>query len=131
MEITRELPAPKPGPAEWFTGSVEMTELGAPDEPGRVRVLRVSFAPGARTAWHTHPFGQVLHVVEGTARVQREGDELVDVPAGGTVSLDPGERHWHGATPGAAMTHIAIQEARPDGSTADWAEHVSNAEYSG
>jgi len=131
MEMTKELPEPKPGPAEWFTGSVELAELASPDPPARVRVLRVRFAQEARTAWHTHPFGQVLHVVEGTARVQRQDGPVTDVPAGGTVWFDPGERHWHGATPDAPMAHIAIQEAGPDGRSADWAEHVTDAEYGG
>lgn len=129
MKIARELPAAGPGPAEWFTGSVELARLAVPDPPARVTVFRVAFPPEARTAWHTHPFGQVLHVVEGTARIAREGENPVDVPAGATVWFEPDERHWHGATPDGPMTHIAIQEARPDGSSADWAEHVSDADY--
>lgn len=125
MHITPALPLPTPGPPEWFAGDVELAELAAPEAPARVRVFRVVFAPGARTAWHIHPLGQVLHVLEGTARVQRDGGPTEEVTAGGTVWFAPGERHWHGATPGAAMVHLAIQEALADGSTTSWLEHVA------
>lgn len=124
MHITPSLPAPKPAPSGWFSGDVELAELAAPETPARVRVVRVSFAPGARTAWHTHPLGQVLHIVEGTARVRRDGGPVEHVEAGGTVWFDPGERHWHGALPDAPMVHLAIQEAGPDGTTTAWQEHV-------
>ena len=129
MEITRDLPAAERGPEEWFTGSVELAKLAVPGPPARATVFRVTFPPRGRTAWHTHPFGQLLHVLEGTARVGLEGAEPTDVPTGGTVWIEPDERHWHGATPDGPMTHIAVQEARPDGSTADWAEQVSDADY--
>ncbi len=125
MHITPALPLPTPGPPEWFAGDVELAELAAPEAPARVRVFRVAFAPGARTAWHMHPLGQVLHVLEGVARVQRDGGPTEEVAAGGTVWFAPGERHWHGATPGAAMVHLAIQEALADGSTTSWLEHVA------
>jgi quercetin dioxygenase-like cupin family protein len=131
MEITRRVPEASPGPAEWFTGLVELAELAAPGDPSRLRVVWVSFAPGARTAWHTHPLGQAIHIVEGAARVGRTDEAPADVPAGGTIWFAPGERHWHGATPGERMVHIAIQELGPDGTAADWAEHVSDPEYHG
>jgi len=125
MQISRALPTSSSGPLEWFAGKVELSELAAPAAPARVRVFRVAFAPGARTAWHTHPLGQVLHVLEGSARVQRAGGSVEEVPAGGTVWFDPGERHWHGATPDGPMVHLAIQEADLDGATTTWAEHVA------
>ena len=125
MDITPALPIPKAGPPEWFAGDVELVQLAAPDAPSRVRVFRVAFAPGARTAWHTHPLGQVLHVLDGTAQVQGDGGPTEEVAAGGTVWFAPGERHWHGAPPDAAMVHLAIQEALPDGSTTTWLEHIA------
>lgn len=125
MHVTPTIPVPTPGPPEWFAGDVEFSELAAPNAPSRVRVFRVAFAPEALTAWHTHPLGQVLHVLEGTARVQRHGGPVEEVVVGGTVWFAPGERHWHGAPPGVAMVHLAIQEALPDGSTTTWLEHVA------
>jgi len=92
---------------------------------GRKARAAVTFEPGARTAWHTHPLGQVLHVLDGTAQVQGDGGPTEEVAAGGTVWFAPGERHWHGAPPDAAMVHLAIQEALADGSTTTWLEHVA------
>ncbi len=127
MEIINAT-AGTPGPAEWFTGDVTFQPLAV---PGRAAVLRVHFEPRARTAWHTHPLGQTLHVIEGSARVQSDGGPVTTIPTGDTVRFAPGERHWHGAGPDAAMTHIAIQEADDDDVSAAWAEHVSDDQYDG
>lgn len=116
------------GPSDWFTGHVRIERI---DEPAysRLRASRVSFSPGARTAWHTHPVGQTLHVLEGVARVQSEGGPVRELAPGDTVSFDPDERHWHGACPARPMVHLALQDAAADGSTAAWGEHVTDAEY--
>ena len=127
MEII-DVNAGIPGPAEWFTGDVTLRPIAT---PGRASILRVHFEPRARTAWHTHPVGQTLHVIEGTARVQSAGGAVTAVPAGETVRFAPGESHWHGAGPDQAMTHIAIQESDDAGSSAAWAEHVSDEQYDG
>ncbi len=129
MEITRNgEQASGKGPAEWFTGSVRMDPLFAAPEPARVTGLNVTFEPGARTAWHTHPLGQILIVTAGCGRVQREGGPVEEIKPGDVVWIAPGEKHWHGAGPATAMTHIAIQE-KLDGRYVDWLEHVSDAEY--
>lgn len=116
------------GPAEWFTGSVRMDPLFAAPAPARVTGLDVTFEPGARTAWHTHPLGQVLIVTAGCGRVQREGGKVEEIRPGDVVWIAPGEKHWHGAAPTTAMSHIAIQE-KLDGRYVDWLEHVSEVEY--
>ena len=129
MEITRNgEQASGKGPAEWFTGSVRMDPVFAAPEPARVTGLNVTFEPGARTAWHTHPLGQILIVTAGCGRVQREGGPVEEIKPGDVVWIAPGEKHWHGAGPATAMTHIAIQE-KLDGRYVDWLEHVSDAEY--
>ena len=129
MEIKRNGTQPSgKGPAEWFTGSVRMDPLFAAPEPARVTGLNVTFEPGARTAWHTHPLGQVLIVTAGCGRVQRAGGPVEEIKPGDVVWIAPGEKHWHGAGPATAMTHIAIQE-KLDGRYVDWLEHVSDAEY--
>ena len=120
--------ASKRGPAEWFTGTVRIDPLFAADAPARAAGNSVTFEPGARTAWHTHPLGQVLIVTAGLGRVQRWGGPIEDVRPGDVVTFAPGEKHWHGASPAAAMTHIAIQEAL-DGKSAEWGEHVADEEY--
>ena len=121
----------KRGPAEYFTGTAWLTDIAAPAAATRVRMLRVSFEPGARTAWHTHPHGQTLHIVSGVARIQRAGEASVDVFPGDTVWFEPGERHWHGAAPHCQMTHLAIQLADESGATATWLEQVTDADYLG
>lgn len=113
-----------PAPQEWFTGEVWFDELATPVEPSRVRVDTVRFAPGARTRWHHHPLGQVLHVTDGTLHVQRGQGPVEMIPAGGTVRIAAGEWHWHGAGPDASMTHIAIQEVADDGTEAEWGPAV-------
>ncbi|KUL61843.1 cupin domain-containing protein [Streptomyces sp. NRRL S-1521] len=120
MHITRSRPATVRGPAEQFTGTVRLDEIAAPEAPSRLRVFSVHFAPGARTAWHTHPHGQVLHVTEGEGRVQRAGGPVERIRAGDTVWTEPGESHWHGAGPHTFMTHLATVEAAADGTVADW-----------
>ena len=119
------------GPAEYFTGTVRIDPLFAAHEPGsHVMAACVTFEPGARTAWHTHPMGQNLVVTAGCGRVQRWGGLVEEIRAGDVVWIAPGEKHWHGAGPATAMTHIAIQE-QMDGRAADWLEHVSEEQYLG
>ena len=129
MEITRTGSRPSAqGPADWFTGTVRIEPLFQAHAPARAASARVTFEPGARTAWHTHPLGQALIVTDGRGWVQREGGPVEEVRAGDVVWFPPGETHWHGATPTSAMTHIAIQE-QLDGKVVDWLEHVSDDQY--
>lgn len=121
--------ATTPGNTAWFTGDVKVEMLVAPEAPARASAASVTFQPGARTAWHTHPLGQSLIVTMGRGLVQREGGKVEPISAGDVVWFPPGERHWHGAAPDSAMTHIALQE-QLDGKTVDWAEQVTAAEYS-
>jgi quercetin dioxygenase-like cupin family protein len=116
------------GPSDWFTGTVRIDPLFSAPSPARVGGASVTFEPGARTAWHTHPLGQTLIVTAGLGLVQREGGPIEEIHPGDVVWFAPGEKHWHGASPTTAMTHIAIQEAL-DGKAVDWMEHVANAEY--
>jgi len=116
------------GPDEWFTGSVRIDPLLSAKEPSRVGASSVTFEPGSRTAWHTHPLGQHLLIVSGVGWVQEEGGEVEEVRPGDVVWFPPGVKHWHGATPDNAMTHIAIQESK-DGSPVDWLEKVSDEQY--
>ncbi|MFE2579805.1 cupin domain-containing protein [Streptomyces sp. NPDC059378] len=124
MHITRQRPETRQGPAEHFTGTVWLDEIAAPGPPSRLHLFNVHFAPGAHTAWHRHPHGQVLHVLEGEGRVQREGGPVEPIRAGDTVWIEPGERHWHGAGPHTFMTHLAVVEAAEDGTTVEWEAHV-------
>ena len=131
MNITRaNTTNSKRGPANYFTGTVWLDDIVAP-AASSVRVVRVTFEPEARTAWHTHPFGQTLHILSGIARVQRAGGRVEEVLPGDTVWFEPNERHWHGAAPGNLMSHLAVQQCDASGSAATWAEHVTDAEYSG
>ena len=116
------------GPAEWFTGTVRIDPLFSPPAPARVAGALVTFEPGARTAWHTHPFGQSLIVTAGCGWTQREGGPVEEIRPGDVVSFAPGEKHWHGAAASTAMSHIAIQE-KLDGSPVTWLEQVSDAQY--
>ena len=118
------------GPADWFTGTVRIDTLFQPRAPARAVSLNVTFEPGARTAWHTHPLGQTLIVTGGCGRVKRWGGPIEEIRPGDVVWLPPGEKHWHGAAPATAMTHIAIEEEL-DGKWADWMEKVSDEQYSG
>lgn len=116
------------GPSEYFTGKVQVDPLFSAPDPARVTGASVTFESGARTAWHTHPLGQTLIVTAGCGWVQREGGPIEEIRPGDVVWFSPGEKHWHGATPTTAMTHIAIQE-RLDGNAVDWMEHVSDDQY--
>lgn len=129
MEITRigDQPSTK-GPSDWFTGTVRIDPLFTAPEPARVAGARVTFEPGARTAWHTHPLGQTLIVTDGCGWIQRDGGPIETIRPGDVVWFAPGERHWHGATATTAMTHIAVQE-RLDGKAVDWLEHVADDDY--
>lgn len=114
--------------SDWFTGRVWQDPVVEAPEPARVRALKVTFEPGARTAWHTHPLGQTLHVLSGTGLVGMRGETPRVIRAGDTVWIPPGEEHWHGATADQMMCHLAIQEAL-DGQVADWLEHVKDDDY--
>lgn len=129
MEIKRVGSRPSAiGPADWFTGSVRIDPVHDVPEPGRVSMATVTFEPGARTAWHTHPLGQTLIVLSGCGWVQCEGGPVQEIHPGDVVWFAPNEKHWHGATASTAMTHIAIQE-RLNGKAVDWLEQVSDQQY--
>ena len=129
MEIKRvgSQPSAK-GPSEWFTGTVRIDPLFAPVEPARAGASSVTFEPGARTAWHAHVLGQTLIVTAGCGRVQRWSGPIEEIRPGDVVRIEPGERHWHGAAPTTAMTHIAIGE-RVEGDSTDWMDHVRDEQY--
>jgi len=129
MEIKRigSQPSAK-GPSDYFTGSVRIDPLFTPPDPARVAMALVTFEPGARTAWHTHPFGQTLIVTAGCGRVQREGGQIEEIRPGDVVFFSPGEKHWHGAAPHTAMSHIAVQE-KLNGSPVHWMEQVTDEQY--
>jgi quercetin dioxygenase-like cupin family protein len=129
MEIKRSGSQPSgKGPADYFTGTVRVDPLFHAPDPARAVGASVTFEPGARTAWHTHPLGQTLIVIAGCGRAQREGGRVEEIRPGDVVWFPPGEKHWHGATATTAMTHIAIQEAL-NGTTVEWMEHVSDEQY--
>ncbi|HVZ39966.1 MAG TPA: cupin domain-containing protein [Candidatus Kapabacteria bacterium] len=131
MEIRRNGSRPSGrGPEEYFTGTVRIDPLFETEEPARAAGACVTFEPGARTAWHTHPLGQTLIVTFGLGWVQREGEPVQEIRPGDVVWIPPGERHWHGATATTAMTHIAVQE-RLGGRTVDWMEKVGDEQYMG
>ncbi|WP_027133678.1 (R)-mandelonitrile lyase [Geminicoccus roseus] len=117
-----------PGRSEYFTGTVWLDRIIQAPAPARVRALRVSFMPGARTAWHTHPLGQTLHVLTGTGLFQTEGQPGVVIRPGDTVWIPPGEKHWHGAGPATTVVHLAIQEGGDAGET-NWMEKVTDEDY--
>ncbi len=116
------------GPSEWFTGKVRIDPLFQAPDPALIQCTNVTFEPGARTAWHTHPLGQTLIITAGCGWVQRWGGPIEEVRPGDVVWFAPQEKHWHGAAPAVAMTHIAIQE-RKDGKVVEWMEHVSDEQY--
>ena len=129
MEIRRSGSHPSgKGPADYFTGTVRIDPLFNPPDPARVAGALVTFEPGARTAWHTHPLGQTLIVTSGLGWVQRDGGPVEEIRPGDVVWFAPGEKHWHGATPATAMSHIAIQE-KLNGSPVTWMEHVADEQY--
>ena len=129
MEIRRAgSQASAKGPSDWFTGTVRIDPLFTAPPPARAAGASVTFEPGARTAWHTHPLGQTLIVTAGCGRAQRWGGPLEEIRPGDVVCFGPGEKHWHGAAPSTAMTHIAIQE-QLDGKMVDWMEQVNEEQY--
>jgi quercetin dioxygenase-like cupin family protein len=129
MEIRRSgSQASGKGPADYFTGTVRIDPLFPVAPPARAAGNAVTFEPGARTAWHTHPLGQTLIVTAGCGRVQREGGPIEEIRPGDVIAFAPGEKHWHGAAPTTAMTHIAIQESL-DGKAVEWLEKVSDEDY--
>ena len=129
MEITRIGSQPsQDGPHDWFTGKVRIDALFQPNQVRRAQAASVTFEPGARTAWHTHPLGQTLIVTSGTGWVQREGGKVEQIFPGDVVWFNAGEKHWHGATATTAMTHIAIQE-QLDGKLVEWMETVKDSDY--
>lgn len=131
MEIKRSGSQPSvPGRADYFTGTVRIDPLFAVKDPARAAGNSVTFEPGARTAWHTHPLGQTLIVTAGCGRAQRWGGPVEEIRPGDVIWFSPGEKHWHGASPTSAMTHIAIQE-QEDGKAVDWLEKVSDEQYQG
>jgi quercetin dioxygenase-like cupin family protein len=129
MEIKKAGSQPSAkGPPEWFTGTVRIDPLFQAPDPAFVQGASVTFEPGARTAWHTHPLGQTLIVTAGCGWAQREGGAIEEIRPGDVIWFSPGEKHWHGATPTTAMTHIAVQENK-DGKVVDWMEKVSDEQY--
>jgi quercetin dioxygenase-like cupin family protein len=129
MEIARSGSRPSGrGPSEYFTGAVRVEPLFGPPEPARASGSSVTFEPGARTAWHVHPLGQTLVVTAGCGRVQREGGPVEEIRPGDVVWIPPGVKHWHGAAPATAMTHLAIQE-KLDGKAVEWMEKVGDEQY--
>ena len=129
MQITRSSLETVRGPADWFTGDVYLDTVATPSPPSRTAAALVHFTPGARTAWHTHPFGQTIFVTEGVGRCQRRAGPIEEIRPGDRVFFEPGEDHWHGAAPDRFMVHVAIQEADETGSPVAWAEHVTDEEY--
>jgi quercetin dioxygenase-like cupin family protein len=131
MDIKRNGSQPSgKGSAEWFTGTVRVDPLFTSSDPARANGASVTFEPGSRTAWHSHPLGQTLIVTAGCGKAQRWGGPVEEIRPGDVIWFPPGEKHWHGAAPTTAITHIAIQE-QLDGKVVDWMEHVSDEQYQG
>ena len=129
MQITRSNIATRPGPAAWFTGTVHIDAVAEPVGSSRISASSVHFTPGARTAWHTHPNGQTIYVIEGVGLAQRRGAPIEVIRPGDRVFFEPGEDHWHGAAANRLMTHIAMLDVDAEGNSATWGPHVSDAEY--
>lgn len=129
MKLTKSSRDTGLGPADWFTGTVYIDPIRDPDEQSAIGCAHVRFAPGARTAWHTHPKGQTLYVTDGIGLVARRGGEVLEIRPGDIVYIEPGEEHWHGATAGRLMAHVAMQEADENGQVVTWLEHVSDEDY--
>ena len=129
MKITRNSLDSSQGPDTWFTGIVYIDAVATPEAPARASAGCVHFTPGARTHWHTHPFGQTIFVLEGIGRCQREGGPVEDIRPGDRVFFDPDENHWHGAAPNRFMTHMAIQEVDESGSPVTWGDPVDDDTY--
>ena len=129
MQITRNTSETAAGPSDWFTGTVYIDAVAAPAGASRVSASSVHFTPGARTAWHTHPNGQTIYVLEGVALCQRRGGPIEVIRPGDRVFFEPGEEHWHGAGPTRFMLHLAIVQVDDEGNAASWGEHVTDEEY--
>jgi quercetin dioxygenase-like cupin family protein len=129
MQITRSSIETTLGPSEWFTGSVYIDAVAAPSGASRVSASTVHFTPGARTAWHTHPNGQTIYVLEGIGLAQSRGGPIELIRPGDRVFFEPGEDHWHGATANRFMTHLAMLDVGDDGASATWGDHVMDEEY--
>jgi quercetin dioxygenase-like cupin family protein len=129
VRITRNGGDTQAGPSDWFTGSVYIDAVATPSEGSRLAASSVHFAPGARTAWHTHPKGQTIWVLEGVGLCQRRGGPVEVIRAGDSVFFEPGEEHWHGASATRFMIHVAMHEVGDDGSPATWGDHVTDDEY--
>jgi quercetin dioxygenase-like cupin family protein len=129
MQLTRSSIETKAAPSDWFTGAVYIDAVAAPSGSSRLSASSVHFTPGARTAWHTHANGQTIYVIEGVGLAQRRGGPIEEIRPGDRVFFEPGEDHWHGATPNRFMTHLAMLEVDDEGNPAVWAEHVTDAEY--
>jgi quercetin dioxygenase-like cupin family protein len=130
MQITKNSVKTNLGASEWFTGSVYIDTVAVPSGPSKLSASSVHFTPGARTAWHTHPNGQTIFVIEGIGLAQRRGGQIEVIRPGDRVFFEPGEHHWHGAAPNRLMTHLAMLDIDDQGNTATWGDHVSDAEYS-
>jgi quercetin dioxygenase-like cupin family protein len=129
MQLIRNALDTAPGPQDWFTGAVYIDAVATPAEGSRIAASSVHFTPGARTAWHTHPHGQTIWVLEGVGIAQRRGGPIEVIRPGDRVFFEPGEHHWHGAAQTRFMTHIAMQQADDDGNLVAWGEHVTDEEY--
>ena len=129
MELIRNSIETARGPGDWFTGAVFVDTVAAPSERSRISASSVHFTPGARTAWHNHPNGQTIWVTEGVGLAQRRGGTIEVIRPGDRVFFEPGEEHWHGASPTRFMTHLAILEVGDDGKSATWGDHVTDEEY--
>ena len=129
MHVTRSSIDTGQGPAEWFTGAVYLDPVAAPSGTSRLSATAVHFTPGARTAWHTHPNGQTIFVLEGVGRAQRRGGPVEEIRPGDRVVFEPGEEHWHGAAPTRFMLHLAMLEVDETGNMASWLEHVTDEDY--
>ena len=129
MQITRNGPHTTAGPGDWFTGAVFVDPVAAPSHSSRLSASRVHFTPGARTAWHTHPNGQTIYVLEGICLCQARGGPIDVVRPGDRVFFEPGEEHWHGAAPDRFMAHLAMVDVDDAGNSATWGDHVTDEEY--
>jgi len=129
MQITKNALETTAGPSAWFSGAVYIDTVAVPTADSRLQASSVHFTPGARTAWHTHPNGQTIYVTEGVGLVQRRGGPIAVIRPGDRVFFDPGEEHWHGASPHRFMTHLALLEVDAQGNSATWGAHVTDEEY--
>ena len=129
MKLTKSSRVTGLGPDDWFTGTVFIDPIRNPDEQSAIGCAHVRFSPGARTAWHTHPKGQTLYVTDGIGLVASRGGKILQIRPGDVVYIEPGEEHWHGATPDRFMAHVAMQEADENGRVVTWLQHVADNEY--